>query len=82
MRPNLIDYVQSDCQMTERDKTMGGRQKYLLYDNLSFYNPIFSQYAEGKQKVGGVKPYQIDSLASTDLNRFNVDLVKEIGNID
>ena len=61
---------------------MGGRQKYLLYDNLSFYNPIFSQYAEGKQKVGGVKPYQIESLASADLNRFNVDLVKEIGNID
>ena len=28
---------------------------------------------------GGVKPYALDSLEKADLNRFNVDLLKEVG---
>ena len=46
VKPHLADYVQADCRLTERDKTMGGRYTYLAYDNLSFQNPEFSQYAE------------------------------------
>ena len=56
---------------------MGGRYHYLAYDNISFQNPAFAQYSEGKQVLGGAKPYQIDSLVSAEMNRFNIDLLKE-----
>ena len=48
VKPHLADYVQADCQLTERDKTMGGRYQYLSFDNVSFSNPSFGEYAEGK----------------------------------
>ena len=47
VKPHLADYMQADCKITERDKTEGGRYQYLTYDNLSFQNPVFAQYAQG-----------------------------------
>ena len=43
VKPQLSEYVQSDCKLTERDKTMGGRYQYLSYDNASFENPLFKK---------------------------------------
>ena len=79
VRPHLAEYVQSDCQLIERDKTCQGRRTYLNFDNTSFENPLFAKQYEGKQALSFAQPYEIDSLASAKLNRFNIDLMKNPG---
>ena len=64
--------------MTERDKTVGGRQKYVAFDTASFENPTFKQYdAQVQSMLGGAQPYKLEELQSTEANRFNADLIRE-----
>ena len=53
VRPHLAEYLQSDCQQIERDKTMSGRHTYLSYDTTSFHNPTFKQYKESGSALNG-----------------------------
>lgn len=65
VKPHLAEYVQADCRLTERDKTMGGRYQYLSYDNASFENPLFKKATEGSVSFTSAKPYTLDSLGSS-----------------
>ncbi len=73
----MADYLQNDCKLTERDKISSGRQTYLNFDTTSFENPLFKKLSEGELSLTGAQPYHIDSIQDAQVNRFNVDLLKE-----
>ena len=74
VRPHLAEFMQSDCQEIERDKTVGGRHTYLSYDTKSFHNPLFKNIEV--KPIHGAAPYRLQNLTG-EVNRFNCDLVKE-----
>ena len=75
VKPNAIDYIQSDCQRIDRDKLLVNRG-YVPYSANSFENLEFkSMLAKNKQDTQGM-PYDIDFESSKQINRFNVDLLE------
>ena len=60
VKPNAIDYIQSDCQKIDRDKLLVN-QGYVPYSGNSFENLEFkSMLARNKQQVALGLPYEID----------------------
>ena len=78
VKPNLSEYAHADCALTERDKSLLCRQKYLDFTTTSFENPNFkSSLNEMQAKMISTQPYTLDSLEKAPRNLFNQALFDE-----
>ena len=78
VKPNLSEYAHADCALTERDKSLLCRQKYLDFTTTSFENPNFkSSLNEMQAKMNATQPYTLDSLEKAPRNLFNQALFDE-----
>ena len=73
--------MQSDCQITQRDKTM--QTQYICYDSSSFENHKLQDLKYEKkqqQRTTQGMPYSLE-LGESKVNMFNCDLLTQISKI-